>query len=295
MKSLPFNVSFEFFPPKSFEAMQQLLVTAESLNEYNPDFFSVTFGAGGSTRQRTIESVTHLQQKINTPIAPHIACIGYDRAELVGIIEQYIRMNVKRIVVLRGDLPSGMVSAGDFELAYEFVKCIRVISGNHFHITVAAYPECHPLARTMTADIENLKMKFDAGANMAITQYFYSPDAYFYFLDDCAKAGINIPIVPGIMPIINYERLIRFSTLCGADVPRWLKRRLECYIDDPASTKSFGIDFMHHFCERLLSGGAPGLHFYTLNHDSEVRSILDKLSGLALKGVKVTKKDMAKS
>lgn len=277
-----FNTSFEFFPPKSFEAMQALIDTAQQLNDHHPTFFSVTFGAGGSTRQRTIETIQALQQKIKTPIAPHIACIGYDRAELVGIIEQYMRMGLNRIIVLRGDLPSGMVSAGDFERAYEFVKCIRVISGNYFHITVAAYPEVHPLARTMTSDLENLKKKYDAGANMAITQYFYNPDAYFYFLDDCARAGINIPIVPGIMPIINYERLIRFSTVCGADVPQWLKRRLEAYVDDQESTKSFGIDFIYSFCQRLVSGGAPALHFYTLNQSDACTNVLQRMREVKL-------------
>lgn len=245
--------------------MNALLEVAEELKQFSPEFFSVTFGAGGSTRDRTIETVNTLKAKINTDVAPHISCIGYDRNELANILEKYKAMNVKRIVVLRGDLPSGMVSSGDFELASEFVKFIRVMTGNHFIIEVAAYPECHPQAKNAIEDIINLKDKFEAGANSAITQYFFNTDSYFYFLDECSKLEINMPIIPGIMPIMQFDKLVRFSSVCGAEIPRWLYKRLEAYGNDVQSVQAFGFDVVSRMCERLLAGGAPGLHFYTLN------------------------------
>lgn len=247
--------------------MNQLIETAKTLAQYNPAFFSVTFGAGGSTRQRTIETVIALQQKVGISITPHIACIGYDKNELANILNQYQAMGINRIVALRGDLPSGMVSYGDFTLAHEFIKFIRVLSGDHFQIEVAAYPECHPQAKDAIYDVTNLKMKFDAGANSAITQYFFNSDAYFYFMDECARQQIDIPIFPGIMPIMEFSKLKRFSDICGAEIPRWLYKRLEAYSDDAESIKEFGAEMMSRMCERLLKGGAPGLHFYTLNQD----------------------------
>lgn len=272
------RLSFEFFPPKSFEGMQDLLVVAEHLKAHSPEFFSVTFGAGGSTRERTIETVNTLKEKVGVPVAPHISCIGYDKNELANILEQYKSMGVKRIVVLRGDLPSGMVSSGDFELASEFVKFIRVMTGDHFYIEVAAYPEYHPQARSAVEDIINLKDKFEAGANCAITQYFFNTDAYFYFLDECAKQDINMPIIPGIMPIMQFTKLVRFSELCGAEVPRWLYKRLEAYGNDTQSVQAFGFDVVSRMCERLLAGGAPGLHFYTLNQGDMCSKLLSQFS-----------------
>jgi methylenetetrahydrofolate reductase (NADPH) len=272
------RLSFEFFPPKSFEGMQDLLVVAEQLKAHSPEFFSVTFGAGGSTRDRTIETVNTLKEKIGVPVAPHISCIGYDKNELANILDEYKLMGVKRIVVLRGDLPSGMVSSGDFELASEFVKFIRVMTGDHFIIEVAAYPEYHPQAKSALEDIINLKDKFEAGANCAITQYFFNTDAYFYFMDECVKYDINMPIIPGIMPIMQFSKLVRFSELCGAEVPRWLYKRLEAYGNDIQSVQAFGFDVVSRMCERLLAGGAPGLHFYTLNQGDMCTRLLRQFS-----------------
>jgi methylenetetrahydrofolate reductase (NADPH) len=273
------RMSFEFYPPKSFEGLNQLIDIAHRLSALSPAFFSVTFGAGGSTRQRTIETVTALKQKLGMPIAPHLACVGFDRHELMTLIEQYIAMGVNRLVALRGDLPSGMVSSGDFELASDLVKFIRVVTGNYFHIEVAAYPESHPQAATMQTDILNLKRKYEMGSNSAITQYFFNQDAYFYFMDECAKQQINMPIYPGIMPIMQYERLKRFSTVCGAEVPRWLAKRLESYGDDAEAVREFGLEFVGRLCERLLAGGAPGLHFYTLNESQACLGIFEHLAG----------------
>lgn len=269
------RVSFEFYPPKTFEGMQKLMVVASELAAYSPSFFSVTFGAGGSTRQRTVETVTTLQQKVSVPIAPHVACIGFDRGELMGILEQYQKIDVKRIVALRGDIPSGMVSTGDFDFAVDFVRFIRVVTGDHFHVEVAAYPESHPQAKNVYHDVLNLKKKFDMGASSAITQYFFNPDAYFYFIDECARHQIGMPIYPGIMPIMECSKLLRFSDLCGAEVPRWLIKRLEAYGDDAASAREFGIEVVSRLCERLLEGGAPGLHFYTLNQAEVCKTIFE--------------------
>lgn len=269
------RLSFEFYPPKTFEGMKALMEVANTLTSYSPEFFSVTFGAGGSTRQRTLETLLNLRETVGIQVAPHLSCIGYDRAELLGIIEEYQKLDIKRLVVLRGDMPSGMVSSGDFEFAADFVKFIRVVSGDHFHIEVAAYPEFHPLAQTATLDVLNLKRKQDMGADSAITQYFYNPDAYFYFLDQCAHHQVTLPIYPGVMPITDYHKLVRFSSVCGAEVPRWLGKRLEAYGDDQASVKAFGLEMMHQLCERLLEGGAPGLHFYTLNQAEVCTKILE--------------------
>ena len=254
----PLTLSFEFFPPKSFEGMEKLMETAKQLSHYSPDFFSVTFGAGGSTRQRTLETVAKLQKISKIPIAPHISCIGYDRNDLANILEEFQKLEVRRLIVLRGDMPSGMISAGDFELAHEFVKFIRVTTEDYFHIEVAAYPECHPQADDMEQDIINLQKKYEAGANGAITQYFFNTDSYFYLLDECAKRQINMPIVPGIMPIMDFDKLVRFSKVCGAEIPRWLYKRLESYKGDEQAIREFGREVMIKICEQLLRGGAPG-------------------------------------
>ncbi len=272
-----FNISFEFFPPKSNEGMNQLLETACLLEQCHPHFFSVTFGAGGSSRAGTIESVKMLQQHTKVAVAPHLACIGSDRGEILEILECYRSLGVQRIVALRGDLPSGMVQCGDFHYASQLISFIREVEGNRLHIEVAAYPEFHPQAVSAFDDVLNLKRKYDAGANSAITQYFFNPDAYFYYLDDCERYGIHLPIIPGIMPITQFHKLARFSDLCGAEIPYWIRKRLEAYGDDVESIKAFGIEVVSDLCQKLIGGGAPGLHFYTLNKAEAVLQILGNL------------------
>ena len=268
--------SFEFFPPKTAEGMATLRDARAELAKFNPEFFSVTFGAGGSTRDRTMETVLDIQQQ-GLPAAPHISCISSSKEEIRGLLQAYQAQGIKRLVALRGDLPSGEVSAGDFRYASELVAFIRAETGQHFHIEVAAYPEFHPEAKSPAADVLNLKRKIDAGANSAITQYFYNADAYFHFIDQCAAAGINVPIVPGIMPIYNITQLARFSNVCGAEIPRWLRLRLEEYGDDMASLRAFGIDVVTDLCETLRVFGAPSLHFYTLNRAGVIANIIGNL------------------
>ena len=268
--------SFEFFPPKTAEGMATLRDARAELAKFNPEFFSVTFGAGGSTRDRTMETVLDIQQQ-GLAAAPHISCISSSKEEIRGLLQAYQANGIKRLVALRGDLPSGEVSAGDFRYASELVAFIRAETGQHFHIEVAAYPEFHPEAKSPAADVLNLKRKMDAGANSAITQYFYNADAYFHFIDQCAAAGINAPIVPGIMPIYNITQLARFSNVCGAEIPRWLRLRLEEYGDDMASLRAFGIDVVTDLCETLRVFGAPSLHFYTLNRAGVIANIIGNL------------------
>jgi methylenetetrahydrofolate reductase (NADPH) len=268
--------SFEFFPPKTAEGMATLRDARAELAKFNPEFFSVTFGAGGSTRDRTMETVLDIQQQ-GLAAAPHISCISSSKEEIRGLLQAYQASGIKRLVALRGDLPSGEVSAGDFRYASELVAFIRAETGQHFHIEVAAYPEFHPEAKSPAADVLNLKRKIDAGANSAITQYFYNADAYFHFIDQCAAAGINVPIVPGIMPIYNITQLARFSNVCGAEIPRWLRLRLEEYGDDMPSLRAFGIDVVTDLCETLRVFGAPSLHFYTLNRAGVISNIIGNL------------------
>ena len=268
--------SFEFFPPKTAEGMATLRDARAELAKFNPEFFSVTFGAGGSTRDRTMETVLDIQQQ-GLAAAPHISCISSSKEEIRGLLQAYQASGIKRLVALRGDLPSGEVSTGDFRYASELVAFIRAETGQHFHIEVAAYPEFHPEAKSPAADVLNLKRKIDAGANSAITQYFYNADAYFHFIDQCAAAGINVPIVPGIMPIYNITQLARFSNVCGAEIPRWLRLRLEEYGDDMPSLRAFGIDVVTDLCETLRVFGAPSLHFYTLNRAGVIANIIGNL------------------
>ena len=268
--------SFEFFPPKTAEGMATLRDARAELAKFNPEFFSVTFGAGGSTRDRTMETVLDIQQQ-GLAAAPHISCVSSSKEEIRALLQAYQASGIKRLVALRGDLPSGEVSAGDFRYASELVAFIRAETGQHFHIEVAAYPEFHPEAKSPAADVLNLKRKMDAGANSAITQYFYNADAYFHFIDQCAAAGINVPIVPGIMPIYNITQLARFSNVCGAEIPRWLRLRLEEYGDDMASLRAFGIDVVTDLCETLRVFGAPSLHFYTLNRAGVIANIIGNL------------------
>lgn len=273
-----FNVSFEFFPPKTPEGIVNLHGAAIALATTEPDFFSVTFGAGGSTREGTIDTVKMLRQETVIPVAPHLTCVGSTREEIIAILHRYRALGVKRIVALRGDLPSGMGRGGELRFANELVTLIREITQNYFHIEVAAYPECHPQAHNAEEDMLHFKKKVEAGANSAITQYFFNPDAYFYFVDNCAKNGMHLPITPGIMPITQFAKLVRFSDMCGAEIPRWIRKRLEGYADDTVSIQAFGLEVVHQLCERLIDGGAPGLHFYTLNHAEVSLILMQKLA-----------------
>lgn len=272
-----FEVSFEFFPPKTAEGVEKLRETRKELAKFNPEFFSVTFGAGGSTRDRTMETVLEIQRE-GFQAAPHISCISSSKAEIRDLLQTYQAHGINRLVTLRGDVPSGEVSAGDFRYASELVEFIRAETGDHFFIEVAAYPEFHPEAKSPAADLLNLKRKMDAGANSAITQYFYNADAYFRFVDQCDDIGITIPVVPGVMPIYNITQLARFSSICGAEIPRWLKMRLEEYGDDMASLRALGVDVVSELCETLLAGGAPSLHFYTLNQSATIATIINNIS-----------------
>lgn len=270
-------ISFEFFPPKTADGIEKLRETRAQLAKFNPEFFSVTFGAGGSTRDRTMDTVLEIQQE-GFQAAPHISCVSSSKEEIRELLQTYQARGIKRLVALRGDVPSGEVSAGDFRYAVELVEFIRAETGSHFYIEVAAYPEFHPEARTPAADLLNLKRKVEAGADSAITQYFYNADAYFRFIDQCAATGINIPIVPGIMPIYNITQLARFSSVCGAEIPRWLKMRLEEYGDDIESLRAFGVDVVSELCETLQAWGVPSLHFYTLNRSTIISNIIENVS-----------------
>jgi methylenetetrahydrofolate reductase (NADPH) len=270
------EISFEFFPPKTEEGVLKLRETRKQLAPLNPKFFSVTFGAGGSTRDRTMDAVLEIQAE-GFEAAPHISGISSSKEEVLSLLTTYQSHGIRRLVVLRGDLPSGEVSSGDFAYASQLVAFIREKTGDWFQIEVAAYPETHPEARSAANDLKHFKTKVDAGANAAITQYFYNADAFFQFVDQCQKMGIEIPIVPGVMPIYNYTQLARFSNVCGAEIPRWLRLRLEDYGDDIASLRALGLDVVTDLCEKLLAGGAPGLHFYTLNQSGIISHIAERL------------------
>lgn len=270
--------SFEFFPTKTDAGHEKLLNVARQLAGYNPDFFSCTYGAGGSTRDRTINTVLQLEQEVKVPSAPHLSCVGDSKADLRALLTQYKAAGIKRIVALRGDLPSGMgMASGELRHANDLVSFIREETGSHFHIEVAAYPEMHPQARNFEDDIANFVRKAQAGADSAITQYFFNADSYFYFVERVRKMGINIPVVPGIMPITNYSKLARFSDACGAEIPRWIRKQLEAYGDDAQSIQAFGEQVITQMCEKLLQGGAPGLHFYTLNQADPSLAIWNNL------------------
>lgn len=268
--------SIEFFPPKTPEGVEKLRQTRRQLAQLKPRFFSVTFGAGGSTRDRTLETVLEIQAE-GLQAAPHLSCIGSTRESIRQILETYRAHGICHIVALRGDLPSGMAEPGEFRYASDLVAFIREETGDWFEIEVAAYPEMHPQARNYREDLLNFKRKVDAGANGAITQYFFNADAYFNFVDDCRALGVTLPIVPGIMPISNYAQLARFSSACGAEIPRWLTKKLEAYHDDTDAIRAFGLDVVTGLCERLLAGGAPGLHFYTLNQAGLTATLWQRL------------------
>lgn len=274
MPNIPF--SFEFFPPQTPEGLEKLSVTREKLALIHPEFFSVTFGAGGSTQERTLQTVQQIHNE-GFAVAPHLSCVGSTRDNIRALLQTYQQLGIKRIVALRGDLPSGMAGIGEFQYANELVSFIRAQTGEHFHIEVAAYPEFHPQAKSAREDLLNFKRKVASGADSAITQYFYNTDSYFSFVDSCHKLGITIPIVPGIMPIMKFSQLARFSDACGAEIPRWMRKTLESYGDDNESVQSFGLDIVTGLCEKLLAGGVPGLHFYTLNQSNASLEILRRL------------------
>ena len=276
-KKYPQIYSMEFFPPRTPEAEENLGRVLTQLAPLGPRFCSVTFGAAGSTREKTFETVCDIQKMRGLEAAPHLSCIASTRENIRDVLQAYRNHGIRHIVALRGDMPSGMMSAGEFRYANELVAFIREETGDHFHIEVAAYPEMHPQAGGLEADLNNFKRKVDAGANGAITQYFFNPEAYFRFIDDCERLGIDIPIVPGIMPITNYAQISRFSEMCGADIPRWMRKRLEGFGDDRAAIRAFGLEVISDLCRRLLEQGAPGLHFYTLNQSEAVLGIWNNL------------------
>ncbi len=273
----PRNFSFEFFPPKTAEGKAKLRATWQQLARLKPRFFSVTFGAGGSTQQGTLDTVMEIRAA-GHDAAPHLSCVASTRAEIAANLKRYRDNGIRHIVALRGDMPSGLASSGELRYANELVSFIRETTGDWFRIEVACYPEYHPQTRNAADEIANFKRKVGAGANSAITQYFYNADAYFRFMDDSAAAGIAIPIVPGVMPISNFSQLARFSDACGAEIPRWMRIKLEGYRDDTASIRAFGLDVVTDLCAKLLEGGAPGLHFYTLNQAGPVSTIWQRLS-----------------
>jgi methylenetetrahydrofolate reductase (NADPH) len=275
-KKFPRSISFEFFPPKTPEGVEKLRAARRQLEQLKPRFFSVTYGAGGSTRDRTLETVLETRAE-GHEAAPHLSCIGSTRADIAQTLELYRSHGIRHIVALRGDLPSGAASAGELRHANELVEFIRATTGDWFSIEVACYPEFHPQARTAGDDLRHFKRKVDAGANGAITQYFYNADAYFRFVDECEALGIDVPIVPGIMPIANFSQLARFSDACGAEIPRWLRLKLQGFADDTASIRSLGLDVVTDLCDRLLAAGAPGLHFYTMNQAGLTTTIWQRL------------------
>jgi methylenetetrahydrofolate reductase (NADPH) len=268
--------SFEFFPPATPEGEAKLVATRSQLAQLGPRFFSVTYGAGGSTRDRTLSTVLEIQ-KSGQRAAPHISCIGSTRDRIRQTLSTYRENGIAHLVALRGDLPSGTVDAGDFHYASELVEFIRGEVSDQFHIDVACYPEYHPQAKSPAHDLASFKRKVDAGANAAITQYFFNPGSYYQFVDDAAALGIDVPIVPGVMPIASFSKLARFSDACGAEIPRWIRKKLESFGDDSASIRAFGLDVVTDLCADLLAHGAPGLHFYTLNQASLTTIIWQRL------------------
>ena len=271
--------SVELFPPKTAEGMEKLKLEIAKLNALGPAYFSVTYGAGGSTREGTLETVSWLRG-LGIETAPHLACIGSTREQVRELFHHYRQQGIRRLVALRGDMPSGMGAGnqGDFRYANELVSFVRAEFGDAFHIEVAAYPEYHPQSGSPARDLENFKRKVEAGADGAITQYFYNADAYFAFVESCRKQGIEIPITPGIMPITNYTQLARFSDTCGAEIPRWVRRRLEGYGDDVESIRAFGHEVVLMLCRHLIEGGAPGLHFYTMNQSGPTTRLWNDLA-----------------
>jgi len=275
-KKHPRSYSFEFFPPKTDEGVAKLRAAWNQLAQLKPRFFSVTYGAGGSTRERTLGTVLEIRQA-GHEAAPHLSCIGSSRADITATLDLYKSKGIRHIVALRGDLPSGTASSGELAHANELVELIRAHTGDWFHVEVACYPEYHPQAKNPGDDLARFRAKVEAGANAAITQYFYNADAYFRFIDECEALGLDLPIVPGIMPIANFSQLARFSDACGAEIPRWVRLKLQSFGDDTASIRSFGLDIVTDLCDRLLAQGAPGLHFYTMNQAGLTTTIWQRL------------------
>lgn len=274
----PLGISFEFFPPNTDAGREKLAGVRDALAARDPRFFSVTYGAGGSTQDRTLNTVREVRASGITT-APHLSCIGSEKGQLRELLARYREEGINSLVALRGDLPSGMGGVGELRYANELVEFIREESGDHFEIAVAAYPESHPQAASFERDVENFARKVKAGANLAITQYFFNADAYFHFVERARALGVEAPIVPGIMPITNYTKLARFSDACGAEIPRWIRKQLEAYGDDSEAIAAFGEEVISRLCQRLLDGGAPGLHFYTLNQAAPTLKILDNIVG----------------
>ena len=276
-KKIPRNFSFEFFPPRNEDGRAKLHETVEQLAQLKPKFFSVTFGAGGSTREGTYETVKNIQA-MGQQAAPHISCIGTTRADIRALLDSYRQLGIRHLVALRGDLPKDAPkTGGDFRYANELVSFIRDETGDEFYLEVAAYPEFHPESPSPDSDIRYFVNKVRAGANSAMTQYFFNIDAYWRFVEECSALGVDVPIVPGIMPITNYKQLARFSDACGAEIPRWIRRRLEGFGEDLDSIRAFGLDVTTELCDKLLEGGVPGLHFYTLNRAGPTCTVWERL------------------
>jgi methylenetetrahydrofolate reductase (NADPH) len=275
-RNRPKLYSFEFFPPKTPEGEQKLRAARQQLAQLKPAFMSCTFGAGGSTQEGTLRTVLEMHAE-GLAAAPHLSCIGSRRESIAALLDQYRTAGIRRLVCLRGDLPSGMAVAGEFRYAADLVRFVRERTGDWFHIEVAAYPEFHPQSRRPADDLRHFREKVEAGANSAITQYFYNADAYAHYVESVEALGVDVPIVPGVMPINNFSQLARFSDACGAEIPRWIRLRLESFGDDTASIKAFGLDVVTELCDRLLALGAPGLHFYTLNQAGPATTIWQRL------------------
>ena len=271
------SVSFEFFPPRTEEGILKLDKTIKTLSEFNPEFFSVTFGAGGSTKTKTLETVLSIKSSNNNGV-PHLSCISASKEDIRILLNEYKNHDIKHLIALRGDNPSGAISHGDFKYANELISFIREETGEYFHIQAGAYPEYHPEAESATDDLNNFKRKIEAGANSAITQFFFNADAYFRFIEECQKLSISVPIIPGIMPIYNIKQLSRFASNCGAEIPRWLRLKLESYDDDIQSLRDYGVDVISELCETLVQYGVPGIHFYTLNESKIVSKIIKNIN-----------------
>jgi len=286
--------SFELFPPKTLAGMEKLCGTLKRLASHRPKFFSCTCGAGGSARERTLEIVRAIQSAGHVA-APHLTCVGSTRGHTEALLDLYKREGIRYLVALRGDVPSAEGYSSEFRFASDLVAFIRRVTGSVFHLTVACYPEVHPKAENARRDLEHFKVKVESGADAAITQYFYTADAYFRFVDSCEALHINVPIIPGIMPIGNFEQLLRFSDTCGAEIPRWLRLRIESFGKDTCSIRSYGLDVVTELCERLLSGGAPELHFYTMNDAELTSAIWQRLSAGTLRSRSLVRNGFAAS
>jgi methylenetetrahydrofolate reductase (NADPH) len=278
MTTKSLELSYEFFPPRTDAGREKLLQTRRELAKLNPSFYSVTFGAGGSTRDNTLETVIDIQRNSAVDACPHLTCVGASHAEILEMLEKYRQNGIHRLVLLRGDLPSGMVGMGDCKHASDLVRLIREEFADHFTIAVAAYPEAHPNSKNMQSEIKYFAEKMNAGADFAITQYFYNSDSYYNFMDLCAKKQISKPVIPGIMPIANFENLKKFSKQCGAEIPRWIKKSMSSYEHDPDAQREFGIEVVSRMTEQLIQYGAPGFHFYTMNQAALTRSIVQNLN-----------------